>query len=252
MGKMLTAKDVQELLDVDRSTIYRMAESGRLPSIKVGRQWRFPADQVEEWLVAQSAPVVSPLSLNNRDDDDLLSKLPVECVQLIQDTFAKALGVMVIITDMDGRPVTELSNPCGLFEALSNTPVLWQRCIDHWRDMAVDLSLEPRFEEGYLGLLCSRAYIRIGATLQGMVFVGGIAPDDWPPSPEKIREIAADLDVDFSLFTNHVEDIYMMDEAEQAHVLSLIQPVADVVSHILNERIVLMRKLDQISRITAV
>ncbi|HFQ94659.1 MAG TPA: helix-turn-helix domain-containing protein, partial [Anaerolineae bacterium] len=155
MGKMLTAKDVQELLDVDRSTIYRMAESGRLPSIKVGRQWRFPADQVEEWLVAQSAPVVSPLTLNSRDDDELLNKLPVECVQLIQDTFAKALGVMVIITDMDGRPVTDLSNPCGLFEALSNTPALWQRCIDHWRDMAVDLSLEPRFEEGYLGLLCS-------------------------------------------------------------------------------------------------
>jgi ligand-binding sensor protein len=229
-----------------------MADSGRLPSIKVGRQWRFPADQVEEWLAAQSVPVVSPLSLNNRDDDDLLSKLPVECVQLIQDTFAKALGVMVIITDMDGRPVTELSNPCGLFEALSNTPALWQRCIDHWRDMAVGLSLEPRFDEGYLGLLCSRAYIRTGSVLSGMVFIGGIAPDNWPPSPEKMREIAADLDVDFTLFTNHVEDVYRMNEIKQAHVLSLIQPIADVVSHILNERIVLMRKLDQIGRITAV
>ncbi len=252
MSKMLTAKDVQELLDVDRSTIYRMAESGRLPSIKVGRQWRFPAEQVEAWLIAQSAPMVSSVSPDNGDDDDLLNKLPVTCVQLIQDTFAKALGVMVIITDMDGRPATQLSNPCGLFEALSNTPTLWQRCIDHWRDMAVDLSLDPRFEEGYLGLLCSRAYIRVGATLQGMVFVGGIAPDNWPPPPEKIREIAADLDVDFSLFTDHVEDVYMLDETEQAHILSLIQPVADVVSHILHERVVLMRKLDQIATITAV
>ena len=250
MGRMLTAKDVQALLHVDRSTVYRMAESGRLPSIKVGRQWRFPAEQVEEWLAAQSAPAVSPLTRPNRDDA-LLSKLPVACVQLIQDTFAKALGVMVIITDMDGRPVTELSNPCGLFEALSNTPALWQRCIDHWRDMAVDLSLEPRFEEGYLGLLCSRAYIRVGATLQGMVFVGGIAPDNWPPSPEQMREIAADLDVDFSLFTNHVADVYTMDEAEQAHVLSLIQPVADVISHVLHERIVLLQKLDRIGRMTA-
>lgn len=38
----LTARDVQDLIRVDRSTIYRMAESGRLPAIKVGRQWRFP------------------------------------------------------------------------------------------------------------------------------------------------------------------------------------------------------------------
>ena len=48
----LTARDVQELIRVDRSTIYRMAESGRLPAIKVGRQWRFPADAVHAWLAA--------------------------------------------------------------------------------------------------------------------------------------------------------------------------------------------------------
>ncbi len=44
MTEMLTAKDVQELLQVDRSTVYRMAETGKLPCIKVGKQWRFPAD----------------------------------------------------------------------------------------------------------------------------------------------------------------------------------------------------------------
>ena len=39
----LTTQDVQQLIRVDKSTIYRMAESGRIPAIKVGRQWRFPA-----------------------------------------------------------------------------------------------------------------------------------------------------------------------------------------------------------------
>ncbi|MCA9925804.1 MAG: helix-turn-helix domain-containing protein, partial [Anaerolineales bacterium] len=43
MAEMLTAKDIQALLQVDRSTVYRMAEAGRIPAIKVGRQWRFPA-----------------------------------------------------------------------------------------------------------------------------------------------------------------------------------------------------------------
>jgi len=53
MNNMLTAKDVQELLQVDRSTVYRMAEDGRLPAVKVGKQWRFPADQLQHSLGSQ-------------------------------------------------------------------------------------------------------------------------------------------------------------------------------------------------------
>ena len=45
--KLLTAQQVREVLDIDTSTIYRMASDGRLAAVKVGRQWRFPADQIE-------------------------------------------------------------------------------------------------------------------------------------------------------------------------------------------------------------
>ena len=55
MPEMLTAKEMQDLLQVDRSTIYRMAEAGQLPAVKVGKQWRFPSDLVEGWLKAQTA-----------------------------------------------------------------------------------------------------------------------------------------------------------------------------------------------------
>ncbi len=34
-AEILTAKDIQALLQVDRSTLYRMAEAGRLPAIIV-------------------------------------------------------------------------------------------------------------------------------------------------------------------------------------------------------------------------
>ncbi|HKZ25894.1 MAG TPA: helix-turn-helix domain-containing protein [Acidimicrobiia bacterium] len=50
MPALLTTKAVQQLLNVDRSTIYRMAEAGRLPAIKVGRQWRFHTEAIEQWL----------------------------------------------------------------------------------------------------------------------------------------------------------------------------------------------------------
>ena len=52
MPDMLTAKDMQELLKVDRSTIYRMAEAGRMQAIKVGKKLRFPEDQLALWFKA--------------------------------------------------------------------------------------------------------------------------------------------------------------------------------------------------------
>src|SRR5674476_1186761 len=49
---LLTARQVQTMFGVDRSTVYRMAEDGRLPAIKIGRQWRFRPEEIERLLVA--------------------------------------------------------------------------------------------------------------------------------------------------------------------------------------------------------
>ena len=59
MTTFLTAQEMQELISVDRSTVYRMAEDGRLPSVKVDRQWRFPADRMAEQL-GTAAPAGLP------------------------------------------------------------------------------------------------------------------------------------------------------------------------------------------------
>ena len=101
MNNMLTAKEVQQLLQVDRSTVYRMAEDGRLPAVKVGKQWRFPADQLQQWLGSQ-VDVYAQLpeaqqnglqaAIGPSADTDLAEMLPLECVQLIQDSHAELLG----------------------------------------------------------------------------------------------------------------------------------------------------------------
>ncbi len=36
MAEFLTTRQLQEILHVDRTTIYRMAEAGRIPAVKVG------------------------------------------------------------------------------------------------------------------------------------------------------------------------------------------------------------------------
>ena len=190
MAKMLTAKEMQTILEIDRSTVYRMAEDGRLPAIKVGRQWRFPANKIDSWLSTQEASIFSTPLTPSSQIEYTAEQFPFECVQMMQDTFAEAMGVMLIITDMTGKPLTQFSNACGLFAAIGDNDVLWEKCMTHWQEMADSLSLEPQYIESYLGLLCSRAFIRVGTELKGMVFVGGIAPDSWPLPGAQISDIA--------------------------------------------------------------
>ena len=150
MSDMLTAKEMQNLLQVDRSTIYRMAEAGRLPAIKVGKQWRFPADEVDSWFqkqITNGSPNQSgnSTSANNDQVGSLASILPLDCVQLIQDTFGDLLGVMLVVTDMQGKPITRPSHACGLFQAISEEPQALQKCIQSWQGLATAIDLEPQF-----------------------------------------------------------------------------------------------------------
>ncbi|MCP5099241.1 MAG: helix-turn-helix domain-containing protein [Chloroflexi bacterium] len=243
MSEMLTAKEIQDLLHVDRSTVYRMAEDGRLPAMKVGRQWRFPAEQIDGWMKEQGTAVTTPptiTSITNQQQTDFSTQIPIACVQLIQDTFADALGIMIIITDMDGNAITQFSNPCGLFTALSDTPILWQKCMAHWREMAADLSLEPQFMSSYLGLLCARGFIRVGTELQGMVFIGGVAPHRWPILDSEIDTIASELDVAPELIQEHLQEVFYLEDDRRQEVLSFVQRIANIVSHILHERQAMM------------
>ncbi len=237
MSEMLTAKDIQDLLQVDRSTVYRMAEAGRIPAIKVGRQWRFSTPQIENWMQMQGTAVSPTITQSQTTRPaDFASQLPIACVQLIQDTFADALGIMIIITDMDGNPITEFSNPCGLFAALSDVSELWDKCMVHWREMAADLSLQPQFMPSFLGLLCARGLIRVGHELKGMVFIGGVAPDDWPLSPSEIESLANELNIVPERIEAHLQDVFKMDGDRRTEVLTFVQRIANIVSHIMHER----------------
>jgi excisionase family DNA binding protein len=46
-SKPLTAKEVSEILRVHPVTLYRLLGEGRIPSFKIGGQWRFRMDLLE-------------------------------------------------------------------------------------------------------------------------------------------------------------------------------------------------------------
>jgi excisionase family DNA binding protein len=124
--ELLTASELQHLFDLDRSTIYRMAGDGRLPAVKIGRQWRFPADAIRR--------LVTPTEVSRPDATVTLAG---ESATRVVEMVAEALGVMMVITDLDGRPITPVMNPCSRFLALQDDPEAVVRCAQEWREMAV-------------------------------------------------------------------------------------------------------------------
>ncbi len=50
---LLVIDEVKALLRVNTRTLYRLIKTGRLPAVKVGRQWRFRAANLDAWLDAQ-------------------------------------------------------------------------------------------------------------------------------------------------------------------------------------------------------
>jgi excisionase family DNA binding protein len=87
----LTTEEVLEYLQVNLRTVYRLIKAGKIPAVRVGRQWRFRKRDIDAWLDSQrprgdrpatAAPVAPVRSARQRvlvvDDEasirDLLSK----------------------------------------------------------------------------------------------------------------------------------------------------------------------------------
>jgi excisionase family DNA binding protein len=49
----LSIGEVAKRLGVNATTVYRLAQRGRLPGFKVGSQWRFSGDQLDLWVADQ-------------------------------------------------------------------------------------------------------------------------------------------------------------------------------------------------------
>jgi len=246
---MLTTKDLQQLLHVDRSTIYRMAESGQLPAIKVGRQWRFPADRINRWLEDRNMRPIAkqPVPDLVANGSSLNGLLPTDYITSIGDLFGEMLGVMVVVTDMDGEPLAPPSHQCSLFTLINEQPGAVQQCVAGWRELAHDLEMAPRFAPSHLGLLCARSYLRVGAELRGIILVGGIAPENWPPTEDELERIASEFGVDADLVREHINDVFYLDEDGRERVLTLLPRLARFLSEVTNERKQLLSKLDAIA-----
>jgi excisionase family DNA binding protein len=47
---VMTFEEVMTYLRIPRSSLYKLAQEGKIPSQKVGRHWRFRREAIDRWL----------------------------------------------------------------------------------------------------------------------------------------------------------------------------------------------------------
>jgi excisionase family DNA binding protein len=108
----LTTEEVLDYLQVNLRTVYRLIKAGKIPAVRVGRQWRFRKRDIDSWLESQRPRAVRPASTSSRAATPVVGRprvLVVDDEASIRDLLAKTLALAEYDVDLapDGRAALE-------------------------------------------------------------------------------------------------------------------------------------------------
>ncbi len=247
MDEILTTRQVQDILKVDRITVYRMLQDGRLKGVKIGQQWRFPQSEVDRLLgrndheAEVGLPEGSPV-------------FPIHCVQTIQDLFAEISRLPALVIDMDGEPLTRLSNPCAFCQALMNSPAGYEACRASWRGFAASSRNGSQYFTCHAGLQYVGAPLQDKGMQVGLFLVGQFY---WqPPDPreenERIRRLAQISGLPPTTLHEAAAGVQIIPPEQHGQVETWPFSAARAVNSILQERVGFIERLQQIANLTQI
>ena len=244
MTELLTTRQVQNLLKVDRITIYRMLADGRLKGVKIGQQWRFPVNEVERFLNG-STPAETPAPAAP-------PPLPVHCLQTVQNLFTGVSQVGGLVVDPAGAPITALSGACQLCRMLQSTPSGAQACRDSWKAMALAAEDGEREFTCHAGLSYLAAPVMDGETRVGWLLAGQIRLTD--PIPEENNNQMQELSRAHTLPVSAVQEAFrqapLIPSDKHAQLHSWVINASTAMESIMLERSGFMQRLQQIANLT--
>ncbi len=54
MQKLMTIKEVADYLRLSKVTVYKMTRQGKIPALKIGKQWRYNKSEIDSWVKQKS------------------------------------------------------------------------------------------------------------------------------------------------------------------------------------------------------
>ncbi|MCA9955542.1 MAG: PocR ligand-binding domain-containing protein [Anaerolineales bacterium] len=244
MEDLLTTRQVQDLLQVDRTTIYRMRKDGRLSGVRVGQQWRFPRQEVEHYLG------LTPESPTPQEAAPMPQEiLPLNCVQSVQDVCAEIAEISAVTTDLHGNPLTRISN-CGRFcRLLLNSESGRRACEESWRRLVQGDDEQLRFVTCHAGLQYAHARIELNGANSAMIIAGQFytTPHQATARDSEIRALADQHKVDADSLVDASRELVFLDDRKKQEITRWLNKVAQAFEQIGRERADLMGRLKQIA-----
>jgi excisionase family DNA binding protein len=245
MDDLLTTRQVQEILKVDRITIYRMLNDGRIKGVKVGQQWRFPLPEVERIVRGETDSAVLVEAAAD-------ASFPTHCVQTIQDLFSDVSQVSAVVIDLNGEQLTQVSGACSICKAMQSSPNGLAGCQASWKQYAQHSNEAGRYFTCHAGFQYVGAPIRDRDSQIG-VFLAG--PFYWqPPDPReetaRLRGLAEEYNLPLATLQQAARDVQVIDPSQHARLETWPFTAARAVQSILHERLGFMERLQKIATLT--
>jgi excisionase family DNA binding protein len=242
MNDFLTSRQVQEILKVDRITIYRMVQDGRLKGIKIGQQWRFPYHEIERILGYNPVPKANTSTSS-------VPNFPTHCVQTIQDLFSEVALISSMVIDNQGNLLTRLSRPTKYYSLLTTTSSGMQASQESFQKFASNGVDGQNTFTCFAGLNYTGAPIYDKGIRAGFFLVGQFF---WqPPDPReeglRIHRLALDHNLSHEELKSAVQDIPIIDLNRHNQVEKWPYSAALAVQSILQERVSFLDRLQQIA-----
>jgi excisionase family DNA binding protein len=246
MDNLLTARQVQEILKVDRITVYRMLQDGRLKATKIGQQWRFARSEVERLISGENRPVLSPAATE--------SSLPIHCIQTVQNLFSDVSQLSALVVDMQGAPLTAASHPCSYCRLIQSCASGMQACQTSWRNFA------RQSLGGAIRFTCHAGIDYVGAPIQSegkQVALFLIGQFNWhAPTAAAAEKRDLDLAMTHLLSPDElkraVQTVPVVPSRQHKQVEGWAPAAANAIHSILQERTGFIDRLQQIANLTQI
>ena len=252
MDDLLTTRQLQELLKLDRVTIYRMLASGRLQGFKVGGQWRFSRHEIENWLQVRQVPAASKPAPEAPAPTSSTQALPLSCVRAIQELAAEATDVATVTTDPQGIPLVEVSHSCPFCTLIRSTQEGRRRCSRSWLSGG-----DGQMTTCHAGLLCTSVPIVVDRQQVGLAAAcqfqteasrSAVRPEKGPLP--HILTLAKDLGLSSGELQSASAHVWILASDQLPRVVALVRRMASTFSEIGQERLGLINRLQVISEMS--
>ncbi|MEI8132940.1 MAG: PocR ligand-binding domain-containing protein [Leptolinea sp.] len=247
MEDFLTTRQVLDILKVDRITIYRMLNDGRLKGTKIGHQWRFTRADVESLLKGEKL-----IGVNGKTTEE--TGLPVHCLQAIQDLFASVSQYSAVLISPQGELITEISKPCQLCQVFQANPAAAEACLSSYGSFARQVTNGLNRFICHAGLNYVGTLINVGDEQIGLFLAGGyfLAVDNSEEKAAFLEKLGSRLGISGNQLTTAYHQIPILQTGQQIQLETWSIAAATAFESILREQLGFAHRLKKIADLTQI